>query len=1297
MRPPILFLQWTVLFLSFFLTAEIRSHQKPGLGPQTRLEMVKTSQYEIVKADAEAIVVKFSLADFDVSRQKHDHKEYQTIVIDGFHQTSEPGKPQVPVRGHLFGIPPNTTPELDILSTDYIALPGYNIAPAPKPIQEWQLPDGLPADVEYEWWMDREMYFNHNFYPNQIAKLSDKALIRHQSVGTLQIFPVQFNPVSGEIRFYRTVTVRVRFVPKEKRPDTILSTSGTADSPAFERLLGNTLLNYQSAKNWRVKRDPLSKPESIHEKADRAMARDGYKIFVEQDGIYVVTKAELDDAGLNTAVVDPRKIRIFSQGVEIPIHIEGEQDGRFDVPDYIEFYGKKMRSDYTYTNVYWLVVDENIDGLRMAEVDGSLNGTHPVLTMAPERIRFEHENIYATSIQNGEGQDHWFWNFVIASNSLDLTGDLNNVADVPGRNGSIRVEYRGFTSTGTNPDHHTIVSLNGYQVLDDYWDGLIKFSNEWSFPQSLLANGMNTVSIYLPGDTGSAADVVYVNWFEIEYLRNYAAQNDSIIFWAEGEGMYQIAVTNFSNQSIALFDISDPFTTKKITNFTITQDGNSHTLVFQHSVANPHRYFALSEENRQTPEIGASHSVDLRSNDNQADYIIVTHEDFYSSLSPLIQLRQQQGLSVTSIKVTDIYDEFNYGIKNPRAIKDFLEFTFHHWQKPAPTYVLLVGDATYDFKDFLKTGHQDFVPTHLFESSYFSTETSSDNWFVSVSGDDPLPDMLIGRLPVQSTAEADAVVQKIIQYESSSPEDEWHSTMLFIAEGDDVHNDFEALSDSLIQRHVSPDVKISRVYRSQFSDSESTQDALLAKINQGSLIANYYGHGGIDFIARERLLADEDVANFQNGDRQPFFLSLSCLNGFFHHAEIENCLSETLLKAENRGAIACLSPSGFAYPSALNTIAGGIFRAIFKEQDNVAGSFATRSKIAVYQTGISQDHIDFYNLLGDPALRLKVNPTPSALSSAYYGKATIGGNSAPIGTGISAWIDNVSYPAFFTVRTPGMYGPMHVNGDEPNTLEVEGGSPGDTVSFRLVAPAGVTLFAQEAGVWQAGERHHLDLTEGPTSVPSSADISITVSIEDKIVGEDIFGGEPVSNKSILRAEIISRDFGIDADRIQLLLNGTTVGTHEFVYSPSENSPMHSGILSYDLNALADEDYEMTIEVTDLADPPNTAASNIIFQISSSFEIQRVMNFPNPMRSATTFTYYIVNNNPADVNIKIYTVAGRLIKVIDYAPGEIGYNSIDWDGRDNNFDELANGVYFYKISAISAEERADVIEKLSVMR
>ena len=147
-----------------------------------------------------------------------------------------------------------------------------------------------------------------------------------------------------------------------------------------------------------------------------------------------------------------------------------------------------------------------------------------------------------------------------------------------------------------------------------------------------------------------------------------------------------------------------------------------------------------------------------------------------------------------AVDVAHIYDAFSYGIVSPQAIKDFISYAYDNWTKPAPKYVLIVGDATYDVKDNWGAGSVTYVPTYLTFTEYLG-ETATDQWFVQVAGPDALPDLSIGRLPANSVAEAAAMVNKIIAYEQADNTKSWEKAVLLVA--DNQIEDFESVFETI--------------------------------------------------------------------------------------------------------------------------------------------------------------------------------------------------------------------------------------------------------------------------------------------------------------------------------------------------------------------------------------------------------------------------------------------------------------------------------------------------------------------
>ena len=130
----------------------------------------------------------------------------------------------------------------------------------------------------------------------------------------------------------------------------------------------------------------------------------------------------------------------------------------------------------------------------------------------------------------------------------------------------------------------------------------------------------------------------------------------------------------------------------------------------------------------------------------------------------MLELRRSDGLKVKAVSIEEVYSEFGFGEPTPEAVKDFLSYAYHNWRQPTLRYVLLLGDATYDFKDHLQTGVTNQVPPRMVKTSYLWT--ASDPSYAAVNGEDLLPDLAIGRIPAATVEEVRAMVDKIIAYET---------------------------------------------------------------------------------------------------------------------------------------------------------------------------------------------------------------------------------------------------------------------------------------------------------------------------------------------------------------------------------------------------------------------------------------------------------------------------------------------------------------------------------------------------
>jgi hypothetical protein len=354
----------------------------------------------------------------------------------------------------------------------------------------------------------------------------------------------------------------------------------------------------------------------------------------------------------------------------------------------------------------------------------------------------------------------------------------------------------------------------------------------------------------------------------------------------------------------------------------VTTNAGQYTTTFQITASDPVTYFVSGANQLQSPKQISRYLPPDLSGSNGADYLIITHRDFITSMQPLAAHRAAEGLRVKIVDVADLYNQFNDGLYHPIAIKNFLKYTYDNWQPPAPTYVLLVGDGHWNFKNDNPVRYgtpPNFMPPNLSWVDPYQGEVDAASELVEIVGDDPLPDMLVGRLPVNTAAEADAVVDKIINYEAQAASLPYRQRMMFVADNvPDPRNagDFVQLSNELIRDVLPKNYFADKVYANDYGCPPGTGScpqvnyAITSTLNQtGALFVNYIGHAGIDAWGDESFLTNTNVSTLNNFDRLPIILSMTCLDGYWFYPN-HSSLMETTLRAANGGSVASFSPTG---------------------------------------------------------------------------------------------------------------------------------------------------------------------------------------------------------------------------------------------------------------------------------------------------------------------------------------------------------------------------------------------------
>jgi hypothetical protein len=677
-------------------------------------------------------------------------------------------------------------------------------------------------------------------------------------------------------------------------------------------------------------------------------AKPGAKLMVRKAGWYRVTQPELLAAGFDVSK-DPRNLQLFTEAREVPIQVNGGLKGRLEPGDSIEFYATGANTPWTNSRAYYLVngaqPGRRVNLLPPANANESRRQSF--FATLERRDRF----LYFPSLNNGDAEN-WFGAFISStpfSQSLALQKLDQDATD----DALLEVAVQGLGAANPPTSHIVRVQVNGQDAGALVFDGPLHQVNQFSVSHRLLLEGSNSITLTA---IGGSSDFSVVDWLKLSYAHRFVAEQNRLLLSATaGEA---VQVEGFTTAAVRVFDVTDEANPVELSS-PVEAVGKSYRVTIVAQEAGERVLLAVGEKAYgQAAQVVAQVATSWHQPSQGADVVMITHGSLRSALEPLVQMRKGQGYAVAVVDIEDVYDEYSYGQATPQAIQDFLAQA-RNWKR-VPKYVLLVGDASYDPKNYVGLGENDLVPTKAVWTNTF--EAASDDWLADMNGDG-IADFAIGRLPVRTAAQAQTVVSKIVSYEQAVRTE----GALLVADLAEEY-DFEAASLA-VEQTLPAGMAAQEIYRSRMDDATASK-AILDAINRGPKLVNYAGHGSSS-LWRGNLLTTDSVGQLTNQQALPMVISMTCLNGLFNDPRASS-LGETLLLSERGGAIA-------VWASSAQTTAGGqavmnqeFIRQLFngtdaKGQSLTLGEAAARAKAAVGDIDIRKSWI----LLGDPTMRIK--------------------------------------------------------------------------------------------------------------------------------------------------------------------------------------------------------------------------------------------------------------------------------------------------------------------------------------
>jgi hypothetical protein len=385
--------------------------------------------------------------------------------------------------------------------------------------------------------------------------------------------------------------------------------------------------------------------------------------------------------------------------------------------------------------------------------------------------------------------------------------------------------------------------------------------------------------------------------------------------------------------------------------------------------------YVASDDKIETATLSDATGPSLVTDSLEARYVIITHKDFISEARRLAAFRAKQGVTAKVIDVDDIYRDFSEGHKSPHAIRAFLRHGYTMWQGKRLRDVLLFGDASWDGRRIPPYGlKKDFVPTY--------GKPVSDVWYSLIDGNDLLPDLNIGRLPVETPAQAKAMVDKVIAYDTLPPAVWWkHFVFLSGGTGEAEQTDFRDISlaglvplvssdDPVVQPYtICGDTTIITTLTATRNPSYSATAELHNTINgRGAVWLNYIGHGAPTLTE----ISGWDTTSSNNIDRPYVLSAVACQNAAFAERDVTS-INENFLNAYRRGAIAVMGSTGYGVPMVQQLLMIVMFTEMAQGKARTLGEVFTRAEANLGQfSGSSVYRGVFYQccLLGDPLTRL---------------------------------------------------------------------------------------------------------------------------------------------------------------------------------------------------------------------------------------------------------------------------------------------------------------------------------------
>ncbi|NRB58327.1 MAG: type IX secretion system sortase PorU [Winogradskyella sp.] len=1118
---------------------------------------------------------------------------------------------------------------------------------------------------------------------------------------------------------------------------------------------------------------------------------DWYRFYIEKSGIYRLSKSFLSSIGVNTNSVDPRNIKIYGNGgrmlpyansenypfdvVENAVKFVGEEDGDFNNGDYILFYGEgpDVYSQESQTNInlytdrtYYYVNVSSGMGKRIQELPQPAGSADYQVDTFQDYQFYEVDEVNLAKLGR-----RWF------GDRFDIENQRTYQFDFPNLVNSAPIDFNVAVGSVSESDGTTMaISVNGANVstlnLGTINPGSV-LGTVAAFSDDLtLSSDAITVTLDYNNNGNPSADA-YLDYINIEATRALTYVGDQMKFKnnqvTSVPGIVEYLVSGTLNVD-EIWDITDRFNINGLVNAT-----SESNMSFKAQSGEERQYVAFNVSDAFEPKRSASSRVanqnlkgtifnNAQGEFEDVDYIILTPSVLKSQAERLAQInRNQYNLNVKVVELQTIYNEFSTGSQDIAAIRNFVKYVYDNASSPQNRlkYLCLFGDGSYDYKDRIRN-NTNLVPSWYSNSSFsLSSSFVSDDFFAilddnegTMSSSDRM-DVAVGRILAEDIQRAKDMVDKIEAYYQPEAYGSWRNNILLIS--DDVDEAWERqlqeTTDGLGEQLgvEKPFLNVTKIHTDAFEQESSSAGNRYPKVNKaikdaievGALVVNYFGHGGEDGLAKERIFDKFDAQEINNVCKHNLFVTVTCEYTKFDDPNRDTA-GEFTYWNKNGGAISLITTTRQIFVTdgrIFNNELDDYLFSFGSNNYNSIGEALRLTKTESQAAGSSQKRLVF--LIGDPAMKLafakpdirltKINDVDitdqtAPLEALSYAKLA-GEVSDENGNLLS------NYNGILTAT-------VFDKSIERQTLANDGVTDANGLIRLDFTTLGEIIFKGQASITNGqfefdfivprdigiptgnGKVSFYAQTDNPLSDQAGYNFDIQIGGINEDAPEDNIG--PVINLFMNDENFVSGGITNESPNLLVKLqdeNGINTASgigHDItaIIDGDETNPIvlneyyqanvddyTNGAVTYPFRDLEPGIHTLTLKAWDVYNNSSTAEIQFnVFDKDEELVINNVLNYPNPFVNYTEFWFNHNSEEPLDVSVQIFTVSGKLLRTLNgqTSGGSKSVSSLSkdivWDGRDDFGDKIGKGVYVYKLKVRSnrLNKQVEKIQKLVIL-